>query len=247
MLRLCLTASAATTVITGGSAAASTFTVSPTQLVLSPTAPSALLTVRNESEDTVRFQLTVYSWNQTSGGAMALGPTEDVVFFPPLLSLGPKEQRQVRVGAASEFSLSERSYRIFVEELPPLSAQPDSGIRMLTKMGIPIFMQPFQRRGEGSLRELGLRNGVLTFALHNTGNVHFLPQAVSVRGFSQTGATVFDRHVDSWYVLAGSKRDFEIRLPTVACSTVTHLLVTVQVGGTALEHRLDAHAAACAP
>src|SRR4029453_2560001 len=100
-----------------GSAFASSFSVNPTQIYLTSKSKSAILTLRNESDETLRFQLTVFAWDQSAQGEMKLQPTSDIVFFPTLLTLGPKESRNVRVGAATPFDAVEKTYRIFVEEL----------------------------------------------------------------------------------------------------------------------------------
>ena len=79
-------------------AAASNFNVNPTQVFLSSKATSALVTVRNDSTDQLRFQLSVFAWDQSPSGELVLTPTDDIVFFPSLLTLGPNEERRVRVG-----------------------------------------------------------------------------------------------------------------------------------------------------
>src|SRR5688572_25193200 len=125
----------------GSEAAAASFTVDPTQIYLSGRSSSVLLTLHNESKDTLRFQLSVFAWAQSASGEMRLEPTQDIVFFPSLLTLKPDETRRVRVGSTAAFEAREKTYRIFVEELPPVDrAGNRGGVRVLTKMGIPIFM-----------------------------------------------------------------------------------------------------------
>ncbi len=68
------------------SASAATFSVNPTQIYLSGRATSSLLTLRNDSTEMLRFQLSAFAWTQSAAGEIELGPTEDVVFFPALLT-----------------------------------------------------------------------------------------------------------------------------------------------------------------
>jgi P pilus assembly chaperone PapD len=82
-------------------AGAATFTVEPTRIALSGRTNSVLLTLRNESTETLRFELSVFRWAQSPSGEVQLEPTEDVVFFPSLLTVGPGESRRVRVGSTA--------------------------------------------------------------------------------------------------------------------------------------------------
>ena len=101
------------------SARASGLNVTPIQLRLSPQTTKAMLTLRNDGPETVRYQVSASSWNQTSRGELQLAPTSEVLFFPALFTLKPGEERNVRVGVGTPFGLVEKTYRVFVEELPP--------------------------------------------------------------------------------------------------------------------------------
>jgi fimbrial chaperone protein len=229
------------------SVSASSFAVNPTQIFLTSKTTSAILTLRNESDEALRFQLTVFAWEQSARGEMKLQPTSDIVFFPTLLTLGPKESRNVRVGAATAFAAVEKSYRIFVEELPPQVAQPgQSAVRVLTKMGVPIFLQPTRTQAQAGLRDLMVRDGVFTFNVLNTGNVHFVPEAVRVQGTNHAGEVMLDKRLDGWYILAGGVRAYEVKLPPAECSALDALSIDVRIGGSALKERLETPSA-CAP
>lgn len=55
---------------------ASTFTVNPTLIVLSSRTRTAVLSVRNESVEPLRFHVSVFAWDQAADGQMRLTPTE---------------------------------------------------------------------------------------------------------------------------------------------------------------------------
>jgi fimbrial chaperone protein len=242
VIALCIAATS-----TARSASASSFAVNPTQIFLTSKTTSTILTLRNESDEALRFQLTVFAWEQSARGEMKLQPTSDIVFFPTLLTLGPKESRNVRVGAATAFAAVEKSYRIFVEELPPQVAQPgQSAVRVLTKMGVPIFLQPTRTQAQAGLRDLMIRDGVFTFNVLNTGNVHFVPEAVRVQGTNHAGEVMLDKQLDGWYILAGGVRAYEVKLPPADCSALDALSIDVRIGGSALKERLETPSA-CAP
>jgi fimbrial chaperone protein len=177
---------------------------------------------------------------------MKLEPTEDIVFFPALLTLRPSEERRIRVGSVAPAGSQEKTYRIFVEELPSLEASSGGAVRVLTKMGIPIFLRPAKEAAAGALSEVGQQNGKFHFMLSNTGTVHFVPQAITVRGLSGRNA-VFERHLEGWYVLAGGHRLFDLDLPRPECVRATSLAVEVKFSSATLEERLETPAGACPP
>lgn len=226
-----------------GAASAATFTVDPTQIFLSGRTGSVLLTLRNESTETLQFELSVFAWTQSPTGQMQLEPTEDIVFFPTLLTLKPMETRRVRVGSATSQDVREKTYRIFVEELPPVNPV-GNGIRVLTKMGIPIFVRPAKQVATATLTDLRQQDGALRFTLSNAGTVHVVPQSIKVRGLAGSNAA-FDRELEGWYVLAGGRREFDMTFPKDACAQVTAIVVDVQFASGKLQERLQTPNGAC--
>jgi fimbrial chaperone protein len=177
---------------------------------------------------------------------MLLEPTEDIVFFPALLTLAPREERKVRVGLATSPGPSEKTYRIFVEELPPVEVEKlAAGVTMRTKMGIPIFVQPSVTTARAQLGKGSFAGDRVSFSLQNTGTVHFTPDAIRVRGLDGTGAVVADVRADAWYVLAGGRRDFEVALPAARCAEIRSLTVEVQVLTRALRESMQTPSGAC--
>jgi fimbrial chaperone protein len=226
-----------------GAASAATFTVDPTHIFLSARSGSVLLTLRNESTETLQFQLSVFAWTQSASGQMELEPTEDIVFFPTLLTLKAKETRRVRVGSATPQDVREKTYRIFVEELPPVDNL-TAGVRVLTKMGIPIFVRPVKEVATATLTDLRQRDGTLRFALTNAGTVHVVPQSITVRGLAGSN-TAFNQELEGWYVLAGGRREFDMAFPKNACAQVTSIVVDVQFASGKLQERLQTPNGAC--
>ena len=84
-----------------GYAEASAFNVSPTRVMLAPGSTSAVLTLTNDSTHAIRFQLSAFAWDQTEDGRMTLADTKDIVFYPPLVTIEPRQSRRIRVGAVS--------------------------------------------------------------------------------------------------------------------------------------------------
>jgi fimbrial chaperone protein len=227
-------------------ASAATFSVNPTQIYLSGRTTSSLLTLRNDSTETLRFQLSAFAWKQSPTGEILLDPTPDVVFFPALLTLKAGEERRIRVGSTVSPGASEKTYRIFVEELPaPGETAGGSAVRVLTKMGIPIFVRPVKEAASAALSELGVRDTALHFTLLNTGTVHFVPQAITVRGLAADGQPVFEQQLAGWYVLSGGRRDFDVAVASPDCGRAASVVVEVALGAGSLKESLQTPAGAC--
>jgi fimbrial chaperone protein len=236
---LCLSLCLATT------ARAASFTVNPVQVFLTAGSRSALVTIRNETDQPLRFQLSVVNWNQAPDGQMQTSPTQDVVIFPPLLTLQAKEERKIRVGVTVPPGSAEKTYRMFVEELPT-EQDTSNGVRMLTKMGIPIFLAPTKATGSAALKELAVKNGHFGFRLENGGTVHIMPQSVRVVGLDAAGLTAFEQKPNAWYILAGGVRIFDVEVPAASCAQVHSLAVEARLSETTtLKETLQTPGGAC--
>src|SRR4051794_37216517 len=94
---------------------ASNFTVSPTEVNLSASATSALVTLRNSSQLPLRFEVTLVSWSEDEHGKMLLTPSSDVTFFPKLVELAAGASRNIRIGINASVARDvEQSFRLFI-------------------------------------------------------------------------------------------------------------------------------------
>lgn len=230
-------------------ARAADFTVNPIQLFFTGQAQSAILTIQNTSSEPLRFQLDAFVWAQEPNGQMRLTPTNDIIFFPRLLSLVPREQRIVRVGVSVPPGPVERTYRIFVEELPPLTTEstPPGQVRVLARMGIPIFIAARTARSALQIAGLAVQPGHVLLELRNGGTKHVAPQRVQVRGLGTSGDQIWERELEGWYILAGDRRVFDIALERPACLQTRAIAVEVFAGEPALVERFDVAPQACGP
>ena len=224
-----LTAMVLGLVLQAGNTAGSAFKVTPVRVTFSGPS-STLLTLKNESDQPLRFQISSFVWSQDAKGAMQLTPTEDIVFFPALLSLNPGEERKVRVAATVAAKDVEKTYRIFFEELPPLEKPENAGaqVRILTKMGIPIFVSPEKANADPAIDSVKLEKGTLGFEVRNSGNTHFSLEGVKLQGVGANGESVFDRQLEGWYVLAGSPRTYSVDIPAGTCSKLKKIVIEAQ-------------------
>lgn len=236
-----------------GNVSASAFRVTPIRVTLDRSGASALLTLSNESKDTLRFQISAYHWSQDPAGLMQLAPTEDILFFPALLSLEPGSERKVRVSAKTAAGAVEKTYRIFFEELPSLAtagATQGAQVRILTKMGVPIFVAPQTVTEKAIISNARVEGGKIRFDVRNEGTVRFAVQGVKLRGVDANDSTVFEHQLDGWYVLAGTARNYEFALPAEECSRLKSVMIAAQTdsvseGAAAATSRVEIPAAGC--
>jgi fimbrial chaperone protein len=249
MTRLLLLTALVSLALPDARAEAARFTINPTRLMLSARSTSALLTIQNDGPTPIRLQVTTHAWAQSPAGQMELGSTEDVVVFPTLLTLQPGERRKVRVAVMAAPGDVERTYRVFLEELPPVASPGSQGVavQMLTRVGIPVFLQPAKVTNRAVLGPATFEGGELKFRVDNVGTTHFVPDAIHVQGLSATGETVVDKSVDGWYILAGDQREYDLQLGSADCGRVRSVLLQVRVGDIALERRLNTPAGTCIP
>ena len=226
---------------------ASSYKVTPVRLVLSRSNSRTLLTLKNESQETLRFQVTVSAWDETPQEEMALQPTRDIVLFPSVLSVAAHEERTLRIASVTPFDAFEKTYRILFEELPPLEvsdAAARSQIRILTRMSIPVFLEP-SRVVEESRVEAALDRDTLSLHLKNAGNVHTLVREVRVRGLGEAGETVLSRSLKGWYVLAGSSHTYKVEIPRGDCPKVKRIALEIDTDSRPIVELLDLKPDAC--
>jgi fimbrial chaperone protein len=216
-------------------ARAATFSVDPIVVSLPRGDASASVAVTNQSQQKLRLQVSGFAWQQKPSGEIALSPTDDLVFFPPLLTLEPGETKRIRIGVSTASSAVEKSYRVFMEELPSLESvtQPKAAavvIRM--KVGIPVFVSPnVAATKTGEVRDVAIAGNTLSFDVANTGNSHFSIQEVVLNGTSTSGASVYTQAVSGWYVLPGGTRHYSVTLPKGKCTQLHSLKIGVKADG----------------
>jgi fimbrial chaperone protein len=228
-------------------ASASNFTVTPTEVNLSASATSALVTLRNVSKAPLRFEVTVVSWSEDEHGKMTLTASADVTFFPKLVELAPGMSRNLRIGinagAAREV---EQAFRLFIEELPDQSAPAANAVALRTKVGIPVFVRPAKPARSAEIEGVSVVNGKVLARVRNTGNLHVSVDAVSVTGAGASAGPSFTRQGPGWYVLPGATRIFEVPMTAAECKSTTSVAVEVFGHNTSIKGAGQVSPAACA-
>lgn len=209
---------------------AAAFQIAPLAVTLSEKVPSGILKITNRGTESLRLHVSASAWQETTEGEMALQPTNDIVFFPAMITVGPGESRQLRVGSNTKPAAVEKTYRILVEELPPLVSSPEdatAAVRVLTKMSVPVFLQGPAPKAVPAVTAPQIKGNRLSFSVKNTGSAHFRSEKVVLR--AKNGAqVVHTQELQAWYVLAGGTRNYVVNLPDVACKSLNSIEIDLQ-------------------
>jgi len=227
------------------SAGASNFTVTPTEVDLSAAKTSALVTLRNGGKAPLRFEITAFTWSEAPDGQMTLAPTSDVTFFPKLVELGPGQSRNIRLGVTGAPGSMERSYRLFVEELPDSSRPAANAVMIRTKLGVPVFVRPEKPARTAVVESVTVEGNKIRTTIHNTGTLHISVDGLTVRGMSTAGAATFTREVPGWYVLPGATRVFDTPLTSGECRGLATVAVEVRAHNSVFKGSGPVPAGAC--
>lgn len=198
----------------GASAAlAGAFQISPLRVSLSAAAPSAVLKVLNAGTEASVMQLSVMAWSQTAGQDAYL-PSNEVLVTPPIFTVPPGATQIIRVVLRrAPHARREIAYRLFLQEVPTLSAQE---VRVALRFAIPMFVTPLGKLSAPSLdwRVLAKAQGTWRIEAINRGDGHV--QVVSFALASPTGAPLA-RHQGMAYLLPDQRHQWVVT-PTPTAS-----------------------------
>ncbi len=122
------------------------FSVSPVRVYMTPSERGASITIVNNGDTELAIETELFEWDQKSGGAFDLKPTEDLIVAPPQMRIAPKSRQVIRLARLVPPDLArQRTYRVLVRELPGAAkAQAQAGyqLQLSVNFSIPIFFTP---------------------------------------------------------------------------------------------------------
>jgi fimbrial chaperone protein len=191
---------------------ASSFTVAPVRVELSPGRPNSVVRVSNLSEEAVMVQAHAVIWGFTSRGDTYV-TTDEVVLNPPIFMLAPKQSQVVRIGLRASNQLAlERAYRLILEEVPTGKPPQVSGIRTILRISIPVFSRP---RGDSAAHVKWLAqvsfDGKFRLTANNEGNAHLQIRSLLVRLGDNPEAILFKHGLE--YLLPQQSRQWTFEDP----------------------------------
>lgn len=121
---------------------AASLRVAPVILDLSGATATSNVRIWNDGSKPVNVQIRVFRWRQEDGKDIYL-PADAVVVSPPMTTLKPGAENIVRVVRTTKKNpLSEESYRLIVDELPPSGGRKAGVVMLVVRQSIPVFFAP---------------------------------------------------------------------------------------------------------
>ena len=221
--------------------------VSPIRLELGRQAKSGSVTVTNDTDEPMQVQMTAMEWTQDGKGKDRYEETQDLVFFPKIMELKGKEARVIRAGIRVPAAKTEKTYRLFIQEIPLPGKPRGTNVAIAIRFGLPIFVRPVREEEKGEIGPTGLERGTVRTEVHNRGNVHFAIRSVVVKGIDPGGEPVFEKELNGWYLLAGASRSYSLEIPGDECKRVATFEVSVKTDRFPLETSISGDTSRCGP
>lgn len=223
---------------------AGSFKVFPLRLDLDQKTKTTLFKISNTGEQAVTIQLESALWYQDDNGEDQYKPTADIVFFPKIVKVAKGEQRIIRIGyRGAPANRTEKSYRIFAQELPERSEK-TGNLSFALRFSVPIFVHGKNNIANPQIADARMKNGSLSVRMKNEGGEHLIVKSVSVSG-KAGDQEIFTESAGGWYVLPNSVRDFEVSLPEEPCGRSKKLDFSVQIADKFYSNSIPVNVAEC--
>lgn len=236
LTRCCLLGAGLPTVAT-----AAGLSVSPVSLQFQPGQVAEGLWLSNSGEMPLTAQLRGFEWSQR-GGDEQLSPTRELAVSPPMFTIAPGQRQFVRVvRVAQPPTRLERSYRILVDELPTVGAEPRPGLNFMMRYSVPVFVDTPPGAAVAAQQ--------LSWHIVQAGGAARLvtesraarrAQLTDLQLLDDQGAVLFERQGLVGYVLAGAGRQWPFALDARTAGNARE--IRVRVDGNMVKTALSAGA-----
>ena len=203
--------------------AVASWRVIPIRIDLDARNKTGSVKVINEGDTPISFQLSASRWTQDEEAKDLYENTEELVFFPRILTVPAGEERMVRAGFKVPATDREKAYRLFIEQIPEKTPDSAAQVSILIRFGVPVFSAPLKPQPKWDIKDLRIKGESLTFDLINTGNVNLQLHSAAVTGFDKAGNELFANSIQGWYLLSGQHRLHTLPLPPDVCSKARKL------------------------
>ena len=218
------------------------FTVNPVRLDVKNNVKSASVSVVNDGAEKLSFQLQAMDWSQDKDGKDVYTESRDLVFFPKLMIVEPGQEAIVRIGFKTNAAVIEKTYRLFIEELPGVVKKVEGSsaqINFFVRFGLPIFAAPASPQDELIIEAVELKGGVLSFMAQNSGNRHQMFKSIRLAGTNSAGKPIFGLDIADRYLLASSSKPYKTALSAQQCRELTSVTIDIKTDKVAQSRKLD--------
>jgi fimbrial chaperone protein len=224
---------------------AADFQVSPIMLELGQGVKSGVFNVMNQSQEKLNFQISVSEWSQDADGKDVYTDSSDIIFFPKIMTLEAREQQVIRVGIKGPQPYREKTYRIFIEQIPIRQKGTGINIAVSIRFAPPIFVKPAIVKTEGAIEAFQLSNGKIKAVVKNTGNVHFKILSIFIKGKTADGSEVFSKELAGWYLLNQMARTLEEPISLEKCQQLSTVEIEAKAENITLNGKLNVQKGMC--
>lgn len=219
--------------------------VSPIRLDLGREAKSGVITVINEKAEKLQVQMKAFEWTQDAEGKDIYTDTDDLIFFPKIIVFEKNEERIVRAGIKVPAVAREKTYRLFIEEIPEPKKAEGVNVALAIRFGVPIFVRPLKEEAKGEISKIEMSKGALNVLIRNTGNLHLIISTVTIKGTDAKGEEIFSRDLAGWYLLSGASRLYTTLLSQDVCKDIARFSIEVKTDKFVLNGSRDADKTMC--
>lgn len=223
-------------------AVAGEFSVTPIRVELKSGAMNETITVTNHAKEKLRVSVRLMEWTQDATGKDVYKESSDLIYFPRQMEFEPESKRLVRVGARGPAGMTERTYRLFIEEEPPAGTDANRAqVAFYFRFGVPVFLPPAMPHPQPEVSEPTLQGGKLAVTVRNTGNRYFRLVKLTI-----SDGSGYQQEVGGWYSLAHTQRTYTADIPPAVCLKAQTLQVALEgEGGLRIDRKLHVDPASC--
>jgi fimbrial chaperone protein len=189
---------------------ASSFTVNPVRVELSPGKLNSVIKISNVSDESVMIQASVLSWT-TDGGKDLYAPVDDILLNPPAFSIPAHATQVLRLGLRKPNGApDEQAYRLILAEVPKPLPPGFYGLRTIVRISLPIFIKPPTATPQLSWEAKRDAEGALIITAVNHGSAH-----LQIRGIDMVSGPSAEHcsRILNDYLLPGQKHEWKFDEP----------------------------------
>jgi fimbrial chaperone protein len=223
------------------------FSINPIRIFFEGGKKTDMLTVKNESAKKVALQISAVAWTQDEKADNVYLPTEDILFFPKLVEIPPGEEKIIRIGTRVSRGDTEKTYRLFLEEISDNNKMETTSVRMLMKVGVPVFISPLKSAASAVIGKMELSKGSLRVNVKNEGNIHFIMKSMKLEGRDDSGKEIYTAEQAGGYLHHGKTKDFTFGIPEGVCRKIKTLNLHIDTDRLTTGKQIEIAGEMCGP